>query len=276
MHAAPATVDITSPFTLSQEQIAAYQRDGAIKLSQVLSAASIAAYRGAIAEEVRKRSVNYAPIAERGTYGKAFLQIMNLFLENEVVKEFVFSPRLARIAAELMQVDGVRLYHDQALFKEAGGGATPWHVDQQYWPLDSHETITAWIPLVPVSMDMGPLSFALGSHRLVPGQALYEGRELAISDESEAYIGKTVKDFPEFVEPFALGDVTFHAGWTFHRANANKTSQMREVMTMIYLKDGMKVHLRKPGMEPERDNWMPGIEAGQVIDSPKNPLLWKR
>ena len=40
------------------------------------------------------------------------------------------------IATELMQTDGARLYHDQALFKEAGGGITPWHADQYYWPLN--------------------------------------------------------------------------------------------------------------------------------------------
>ena len=37
----------------------------------------------------------------------------------------------------------VRLYHDQALFKEAGGGITPWHQDQHYWPLDTDRTITS-------------------------------------------------------------------------------------------------------------------------------------
>ena len=36
----------------------------------------------------------------------------------------------------LLQTPGVRMYHDQALYKEAGGGYTPWHVDQFYWPLD--------------------------------------------------------------------------------------------------------------------------------------------
>jgi hypothetical protein len=37
-----------------------------------------------------------------------------------------------------MEVEGVRLYHDQALFKEAEGGITPWHADHTiglYQPL---------------------------------------------------------------------------------------------------------------------------------------------
>ena len=58
-------------------------------------------------------------------------------------------------AAHLLGVDGVRLSHDQALFKEPGGGRTPWHQDQCYWPLDTDKTITMWMPLVDVPGEVG-------------------------------------------------------------------------------------------------------------------------
>ena len=45
------------------------------------------------------------------------------------------------------QVEGVRLYHDQALNKEPGGGYTPWHCDAYYWPVQSDKIVTAWVPL---------------------------------------------------------------------------------------------------------------------------------
>ena len=67
---------------------------------------------------------------ERNTYGKAFLQLMNLWREDEGIQQLVFSKRIASIASGLMQVEGVRLYHNQALYKEAYGGITPWHADQ--------------------------------------------------------------------------------------------------------------------------------------------------
>jgi ectoine hydroxylase-related dioxygenase (phytanoyl-CoA dioxygenase family) len=118
-------------------------------------------------------------LEDRDTYGKAFLQLFNLWRENQNIKELVFSKRLARIATQLMQVEGVRLYHDQALYKESGGGITPWHADQYYWPLETDKTVTAWIPLQATPLEMGPLEFSAGSHRIV------EGRELAIGDESE-------------------------------------------------------------------------------------------
>lgn len=67
-------------------------------------------------------STETTEVDERDTYGKAFLQIFNLWTEDELVKEFIFSKRMAKIASDLLQTSGVRMYHDQALFKEGGGG----------------------------------------------------------------------------------------------------------------------------------------------------------
>ena len=50
-------------------------------------------------------------------------------------------------ASDLMQVEGVRVYADQALYKEPHGGYTPWHCDAFYWPLATDKALTAWIPL---------------------------------------------------------------------------------------------------------------------------------
>jgi len=65
-----------------------------------------------------------------------------------------------------MGVHGVQLYHDHALFKPAGGKATPWHQGQFYWPLETNHTITMWMPLIDVSQKMGTMSFASGSQAL--------------------------------------------------------------------------------------------------------------
>ena len=94
----------------------------------------------------------------------------------------------AKVAAALLKVDAVRLYHDQALFKEAGGGHTPWHQDQYCRPLDTEHTLTIWIPLVGVSRDMGSLQFVPKSHK--------EGHlgDFPISDESERYFQNLLRE----------------------------------------------------------------------------------
>lgn len=258
-------------YSINSDQIKFYKKNLFIKLKNVLPSEVIKYYNQVISDKVNELNKVDLPLEKRDTYGKAFLQLFNLWKEDQRIKELVFSSRLAKIASDLMEVNGVRLYHDQALFKEAGGGITPWHADQYYWPLSSDKTITAWIPLQSVPLNMGPLEFSAGSNKLI------SGRELAISDESETKLKEKlrVNDFPHVIEPYDIGEVSFHSGWIFHRARANTTDQVRKVMTVIYMDKDMILK------EPENDNqkldwetWCTGAKVGQVIDTPLNPVLY--
>lgn len=262
---------LNEPYVVSKAQIEFYEQHRYIKLKDVLDKQTLAYYNFIISKKVDELNEVEVPLEERTTYGKAFLQLFNLWLQDEVIKELIFSKRLAKIASDLMQVDGVRLYHDQALFKEAGGGITPWHADQHYWPLSTDKTITAWIPLQETPLEMGPLEFSAGSHEIL------DGRELSISDDSEHQIEKRLKvtDYKHIIEPFDAGEISFHSGWVFHRAGANSTDQMRKVMTIIYMDKNMT--LKEPtnsGQEADWEKWCKGAEIGQVIDTPLNPVLY--
>jgi ectoine hydroxylase-related dioxygenase (phytanoyl-CoA dioxygenase family) len=268
---AAAKVDLASCYALREEQIRFFRENGFVKLKDVLSPETIAAYAPEITRKVRELNTLHLPMEERTTYQKAFLQVMNIWRESAIVKEFVFSKRLARIAAELMGTAGVRMYHDQALYKEGKGGFTPWHADQYYWPLASTHSITAWIPLQKTPMEMGPLAFAPKSH-------LHDlGRDMEISDKSQQQIEKKLlaQGLGQFEEPFDLGEVSFHAGWTFHRAGRNLTERPREVMTVIYMDEGMRLAApRNENQQNDWDTWCPGATVGDLIQTPINPVLW--
>lgn len=263
--------DISEDYRLSQGDIAAYQRDGHIVLREVLSAEEVRAFEPYIAAAVENFNTEFRPIAERDTYGKAFLQVMNLWLRDEAVRRFVLARRFANIAADLMGVAGVRLYHDQALFKEPGGGITPWHQDEFYWPLDTNHTITMWMPLIDVTPEMGTMNFASGSHR-----EGYLG-ELPISDKSEETFRQFIAERGYQISPgptMAAGDASFHSGWTLHTATGNSTPSMREVMTVIYFADGARVS------DPDHQarindlaSWLPGLKPGDLAASQLNPLV---
>jgi len=270
--AAPA-LDIDSEYKISPEQIARFQKDGYIKLKDVLSAEVLERYGKEITRLVLELSKDYQPLEKRSTYGKAFLQISNIWTKSEVVKEFVFGHRLARIATDLLQTEGVRMYHDQALYKEAGGGYTPWHVDQFYWPVETEKTVTAWIPLHEVPLEHGPLMFSVGSQRIKIG------RDLEISDESEKKIQEQLKlsNLPVDETPFDLGEVSFHLGYTFHRAGPNTLPYAREVMTIIYMDRDMKLaESKNQHQQNDWNSWCPGAKIGEIIDSPLNPILYSR
>jgi ectoine hydroxylase-related dioxygenase (phytanoyl-CoA dioxygenase family) len=257
---------------LSPEQIQFYRDNRYIKIREVLNQATLDYFNGVITNRLEKfREEKVDPLEKRDTYGKAFLQLMNLWREDEAIAVLIFSKRLASLATQLMGTRGVRLYHDQALFKEPGGGFTPWHADQFYWPLSSDKTITAWIPLQAVPREMGPLEFSAGSHRIV------EGRELGISDESEQKIAERLKitDCPHISEPFDLGEISFNSGWVFHRAGPNLSGKMRKVMTIIYMDSEMK--LKAPSnsnQQADWDTWCPGAKIDEVIDTQLNPVLF--
>ncbi|MBP1995034.1 phytanoyl-CoA dioxygenase family protein [Paenibacillus eucommiae] len=261
-------------YTLAPEQIKSYQKNGHTVLRGVASSAEINVYEPIFNSLVEELNYHNKPVNERDTYGKAFIQIGNLWEKSEAIRRFTFAKRFAKIAADLMGVEGVRLYHDQALFKEPGGGHTPWHQDQIYWPLDTHNTITMWMPLVPVSEEIGSMTFASGSHT----QGYIS--KMTISDESH----RTLKEFVEkkgFETPsygaMAAGDATFHAGWTLHNAPGNPTETMREVMTIIYYADGTRI--AEPDSNArlsDMNSWFPGLAPGDLAASHLNPLLYHR
>jgi len=89
-------MNLDTPCRLTPDQVARFQRDGYIKLQNVLDAATLDHYDREITGQVLKLNRQAKPMHERTTYEKAFLQVMNLWRQSDVVKEFVFSRRLAQ------------------------------------------------------------------------------------------------------------------------------------------------------------------------------------
>ncbi len=258
-------------FTLTDEQRQSFVANGHVLLRSVAGEEDIERSRRVIRLVSQKLNTETRKIEDRDTYGQAFLQTTNLWTHDETVRDFVFSKRYADIAASLLGVEKVRLYHDQALFKEAGGGQTPWHQDQYYWPLKTDRTITMWMPLIDIDDSMGMLTFASGSHRSGP-----IGSQ-AISDESQETYDKYVRNNKlglSHAASMKAGDATFHLGWTIHCAGKNSSDRLREIMTIIYFEDGARVAL------PQNDNqaadlnaWLGGVSPGEFADGPLNPIL---
>lgn len=246
-------------------------RSGHALIRGVASTNEVALHRTDINSAVRRLSTEGRSLENRDTYGKAFLQITNLWEKDEAVKRFVFEKKFAQVAADLLGVEKVRLYHDQALFKEPGGGHTPWHQDKYYWPLDTDKVITMWMPLVDIDEEMGMVTFASGSH--LTGAV----DSVEISDRSEEIFSRHIaeKDFSIDTPPsMRAGDATFHLGWTIHSAGANRSKRMRQVMTIIYFEDGAKVAApANESQQADLNAWLPGLSPGDIAHSHLNPIM---
>ena len=272
MSASNSKTKLDAAYTVGEAQVQAYAQVGHVLLRGVCPKEEVAGFRPQLAEAIEALHLSLPPIAERDTYGKAFIQMMNLWTTHTGVREFVMARRFAKIAADLMGVAGVRIYHDQALFKEPGGGHTPWHQDQYYWPLDTDNMITMWLPLTDIPVEAGIMNFASGSHR--------DGylSALDISDKSEEVFDTLIRERGfNITRGVAMnaGDATFHAGWTLHSAPPNNTDYVREVMTIIYLADGARVI--EPDHQDRRNDlerWLPGAQPGDLAATALNPLVF--
>ncbi|HYN32489.1 MAG TPA: phytanoyl-CoA dioxygenase family protein [Ilumatobacteraceae bacterium] len=244
-------------------------RDGQVIVRGLLEPGEVARFRGLVNAALPTAVKVQLPPGNE-VYQAAFDQYMNLWQTDPAMAELTLHPGLARTAAVLLGADAVRVYHDQALYKVAGGGHTPWHQDQWYWPLDTDRTITMWLPLHDVDADMGDLEFALGTHRGPIGDE-------AISGESDAFYESYLADADinrRTTGSMTAGDASFHLGWTLHRANPNVTDTDREVMTVIWFADGARVaEPANQGQQLDRLIWLRNLEPGELAASSLNPLV---
>jgi ectoine hydroxylase-related dioxygenase (phytanoyl-CoA dioxygenase family) len=262
---------LDSPFPVTEEQSRQYQRDGQILLRGLASRADIAVYRPEIQRTLGDVSARKEVQGRIEEYSSLFVQVTNVWMLNDSVRRFVLARRFASAAARLMGVPRVRLYHDQALFKPAGGKPTPWHQDQFYWPLETTQAISLWMPLIDLTREMGTMIFANGSHTegpLVP---------VSISEESDRRFTALLEErrYPLASYDVGAGDATFHSGWTAHSAHANASGATREVLTVIYYADGVRI--KEPENEFQRTDmrvFHPGLAPGDVAASRLNPLVF--
>ncbi len=228
------------PGTVSARDIALYRTNGFVKIAGMLTAREVKAFRAAVDHAVELRTHNDArPISKRTKRERVFTQCTNLWEEFPDVRAFTLKKRIARAAAKLIGTEHVRLWHDHALYKEAGGSRTPWHVDQAYWPLKESTNVTCWIALTDVGPTNGGMGFIPGSHKL----ALKKWIELDEPENLLKLAGKKLAA-PRFPK-LKAGDRTFHHGYTVHAAAPNKSKNRRKAFAIIYVAEG-SIYIGKP------------------------------
>lgn len=253
---------------LAGELVEAFRRDGFVVVPDLLEPDELADFERAVTAGVRARSDGAPPLEERSRYQQSFVQCMNLWEDHPGVRPLTFHPRLAQVAAELLGVDAVRLWHDQALYKEAGGRETDPHQDHPYWPIKETASVTAWVPFRGSTLESGAVGYVPGSHLVGMRKFvnIFFGEPVDILAEPEIAGVE-----PVFVE-VPVGAVAYHHGLTVHLAKSNATGRDRAVHTIIYFPDGSTRGYPFPHFSVDRG----GIEVGQAIDSDATPIAWPR
>jgi ectoine hydroxylase-related dioxygenase (phytanoyl-CoA dioxygenase family) len=247
--------------------VAAFRRDGFVHAPAVLTSDELVRYRAAVDRAVESRKRNdHRKLGEKTPYEQSFIQCEYLWEDFPEVRALAFEPKVAGLAAALLGAEGVRMWHDQALYKEPGGRETDAHQDHAYWPIAELDAITAWMPLVDVDETIGCMGYVAGTQA---GDCEY------IDIFRAPGSGKTLEDKyrdnpPRFI-PAKAGDVLFHQARTVHMARANRSERMRRVYTCIYFRDGCtRAATPKGHPSVDRDR----IEVGAVIAGAATPLAW--
>src|SRR3954462_3992728 len=213
-----------------------------------------------------RTAADTVPLAEKSRYQQSFLQCMNLWEDFPDIRPLTFHPRLGQAAAELLGVDAVRLWHDQALYKQSGGRATDPHQDHPYWPIKETASVTAWVPFAGSTMASGAMAYLPGSHEV----GLRKFVNIFFGEPHDILTDPEVAGIePVYVE-VPKGSVAFHHGLTVHLAGPNTAGTDRPVHTIIYFPDGSTRGYPHPHFAVDRS----GIEVGQAIDGDVTPIVW--
>jgi ectoine hydroxylase-related dioxygenase (phytanoyl-CoA dioxygenase family) len=269
-----SAIEASLEYALTEEQIAAYRRDGFIALQDVVPGGDLQELRDAVAEAVAGE-MDLGVMAERqsqeqkaalSSYSQLFIQKVNLWRRWPKVAKYVNWSKFGNIAARLEGLD-MRVWHDQALFKEPRTGVkTPWHQDAVYWPhAQRAQQTTIWIALKDATIQNGCMSFVGGTHKIGPLPAVNLGNPQDIFEHAPH-----IKPVKPVTCPLKAGSVTFHNGLTFHYAGPNKSDGMREAFAIIYMPDGTtydgKGHV-------VTDPLKPGLNVGDPLAGEMFPLV---
>lgn len=262
---------------LTQEQVDFYRENGFLVIEDFLDAGELEQWRQATDEAVAERLAGgkgFGNLNNQGDpdnyYARVFTQCIKLADTHVGMHEIMHDARLGKMAATLAGIDGVRIWHDQALIKPPFGNPTAWHLDNPYWSFSSRDAISLWMALDDATLGNGCMWYIPGSHKTARYDNVGIGQNLA----------DLFKTYPEWrdVEPVGCpcpaGSAVFHNGLTAHGAGANMTNKQRRAMTCGYMPDGATFNGVKNVLP---DEYFQSLVVGDVLNNDTvNPLVWRK
>ena len=265
---------------LSVEQILSYRSNGFVVIDDFLDADELETWRSTLSEAVVNRRGKrfhddtvmadaFSADEQTEFYDKVFDQLVNLWQTDQAMEKLILDPRIGRMAAELAGVDGVRVWHDQALIKRPYANPTAFHLDVPYWSFTSRDAISIWVALDDATEANGCLYFFPGSHLETSTENVKIGQN----------VGAIFDVYPQFADrPAASGVMTagscsFHNGLTIHGAGANMTNGLRRAMTCAFMPDGAVFNGQQNVLS---DAQVAALRVGDRLDDPaQNPLVYR-
>jgi len=263
---------MTTATGLSQTEIDRFDADGFLLLENFFPHEELDRFAKFVDAAVQHRTAgDKRSMTDKNLYEQTFVQCMRLWEDHPSVRPFTFHPKLCAAAADLLQSDRIRLWHDQALYKEAGGRKTDAHLDYPFWPTDKPELVSVWIPFDDVRAGGGLMSYMQGSHSMGITDFVDIG-QLRGGESYDLLQHPQVASRPLVPVEAPKGSAIFHHACTIHAADANDTDKTRRVFTMVYMADGCRRSRDDVYFPLDRDD----VKTGELIVGPGFPIAWPR
>ena len=267
---------------ITPSQIEFYQKNGYIIIEDFLNKDELEKWREAVTGALQERNGQKIP-GKMGKTGeddginkdseymaKVFDQLINLWQTNEKIKEITFNPCIGEMAAKLAGVDGIRIWHDQALIKRPWGNPTSWHLDTPFWSFSDRRALSIWVALDDATLENGCLFFIPGSHQ----ETGFKNPGIGKNMDSIFNFYPAFKSAPSVAAPMKAGSCSFHNGLTIHGAHANMTPGSRRAMTCAYMPDGNTFNGIQNILSDEQVN---ALNLGDLLnDENQTPLIYKK
>ena len=268
--------------SITDADIAAYDRDGVACLRRMFDVAWIDRLRGAIQRDIESpgpMAINFAGDGSDGT----FFGDMFMWTRDADFRAAVFDSPAPAIAARMMRTGTANFFYDQLFVKEPGTAhPTPWHQDQPYWAVSGWRIATVWVALDHVDRSNGAVEFIAGSHswgtRFRPTAFIKGGENDARFRDSPLPAipdieGERAKYDIRWWEMEAGDCLVFHA-MIVHGAPGNLTpGARRRGLALRYAGDDARYDPRPGTFKMLRE---PDLAAGSPMTCDLFPRAWPR
>jgi len=231
---------------LTEDQWAAFHRDGFLHLGQVLTDDEVERLKQRADDLAAGRVRNEQVLLQMDTGGayeelpeaverlaggtRLYRKIQGLEFDDEFV-HLVRHPRFLEVCARIYGPHvPLSIFRAMVMNKPAGQGTVlPWHQDGgDVWGLDREPLVTIWTALDPATTANGCMECVRGSHRL--GLLTDFGSTLSDADAA-AHCP------PDAVVPLEVpaGHAVLMHNWLIHRSGVNPSPIPRRAVTICYL-----------------------------------------
>lgn len=209
----------------------------------------------------------------------AIFKMSNGWWINDAVHETVTHPNLGGMAADLLGVNSIRLWHDQVINKPGTGGEETdsgnvgWHQDYGYWRCSgTSNMMTVWIALQDTDVSNGCMHTILGSHKWGEVEGSDTFFEQDMSQLKEKFAKRNWIEEPCIMK---AGQASFHHALTFHGSGTNFTNKSR-LSVVAHLMPGDTIYRK---VKQRHDNVIllgPRPKDGQPFNNQYFPKLFEK